>query len=337
MKTLSKETWRGLEAIARLVREHGRFLIATHVNPDGDAVGSLLGLGRTLEGLGKQVRMYSRGPIPEMYAFLPGTRRVTRDPGRGDDYDVVFLLDCNELERAGRPVEPVNGAPVLAVLDHHEFEGSLPEYTVVDTNASAAGELVYHLLTVLGADLTPDIAQNLFTAISTDTGSFAFDNTSAMALEVCSALVKAGARPWDIFRQLHYNRSARRLELLGAALAGLELFHEGRLAALTITLEMMERTGTSGPDTDGFVEYPRSVKGVDLAVLFRQEDDGSCHVSLRSLGRVNAAALARSFGGGGHEKAAGFTTRGAIEQIKTLLVQAAQAALPGDAPAERSA
>lgn len=316
------------QAVTRLFQETDNFLLLTHQYPDGDALGSILALGAGLRSLGKQVTMFADGLIPDIYGFLPGLADLAQDPGRLDSYQVVVLIDCHNLIRAGDRVLLSGTASLLAVIDHHLVEEELPHFAIVDNRAAASGEIVFHVLKKLGVEITKDMAINLFVAISTDTGSFSFENTSPGALEVAAALVAAGASPWDIFRHLNFNRSAARMALLGRALSGLEYFHQGQVGIVTITKDMMAATATTEADTDGFVEYPRWVKGVELAILLREISPRSCKVSLRSVGRVNAAALAQAFGGGGHYQAAGFVMDEPYDRVKRLLVKSVAAYLP---------
>jgi len=318
-----------IKVLADLFAKKTRFVLMTHINPDGDAVGSCLALGLGLASLNKKVTMFCQGGVPYLYDFLPESGQISPSPGAPEDYDIAVLLDCHTLERAGDQALAMAQVPVLAVVDHHIVEGvSLPAHSLVDTGASAAGELVYYILTTLGVEITPEVATNLFVAISTDTGSFSYENTNSGALSVCAELVKSGAKPWDIFRRLHLNKSRERLELLGLALRGMTFHHQGQVGAVTITSEMLSVTGAVSADTEGIVEHPRSVKGVELAVLFRQTENAGYKVSLRSRGRVNAAALSQSFGGGGHHNAAGFHIKGSIEEVKKRVINAAGPLLP---------
>jgi phosphoesterase RecJ-like protein len=318
-----------LEIMASRFQALDRFLLLTHSNPDGDALGSLLALGHGLMSLDKSTTMYCEGLDPALYGFLPGLDELSPEPGRPEDYDAVVLVDCHTLDRVGEKALPMDAVPLMAVLDHHLAESDLPELAVVDTSAAAAGELVFHLLDVLGVRITADMAMNLFVAISTDTGSFTFDNTSSDALETAAKLVRAGARPWEVFRRLYLGRPRGRLQLLGKAMQAMEYHYDGRLAMMCVTKEMMEAAGTSSFDTDGFVEYPRSVEGVELAVFIRENGLKSFKVSLRSLGVFNAAALAGRFGGGGHFQAAGFSLAGSLNSVKEEVITAAADYMPG--------
>ena len=326
----SEPDWGRVAGLARRLSRFDRILLLTHVNPDGDALGSLLGLGTGLQSLGKTVTMYNRDGVPEQYSFLPGAEQVVTSLGRADEYDAVVMLDCHNLSRAGDDAESMAGANFLGALDHHVNHDEPGTDFVIDARAAATGEMVYHFLRALDVEITRDIALNLFVALTTDTGSFSFDNTTPGALVTAADLVRAGAAPWDVFSHLYMARSRGRLDLLGAALSNVEFFYQGRIGVLTVTAEMMAAAGADGVDADGFVEYPRSVKGVELAAFFREDGPGTYKVSLRSRGLVNAAELARSFGGGGHERAAGLTVYGTLAEAKNKVITAAAKYLPAD-------
>ena len=311
-----------IEGVARELASRDRILILTHENPDGDALGSALALGEGLELLGKRIRIHCHGVISEMYRFMSGVDRIESDPGRPEDWDAVVILDCHSLDRVGQAAMVMVDAPMLIVVDHHVVEDELPPVHVVDTKAAAAGELVFLILIAMGVKISPTMAVCLYTAISTDTGSFSFDNTTAAALEITAELVRRGAEPWSIFQRLHMHRSPERLRLLALALESMEFHVGGRVSVMTVTRDMMSRTGTQPEDTDGFVEYPRSVQGVELAALFRENGNGNVKVSLRSGGGADAAALARSFGGGGHFQAAGFGAEEGLSHLKERFLEA---------------
>ncbi|MEW6263696.1 MAG: bifunctional oligoribonuclease/PAP phosphatase NrnA [Thermodesulfobacteriota bacterium] len=328
MAGLSDRNGARLRTLARLVREGRRILLLTHEYPDGDAFGSMVGLGLAISSPDRRVTMFCAGGPPALFKFLPGAAEVRDDPGRTEDYDLAVMLDCHRLERVGGPAEALRRLRTLAALDHHLADELLPENVLVATEASSTGELVFYLINELGVTLTREVAANLFAAISTDTGSFCFENTSAESLEIAARLVRAGVSPWEVFRGLSLGRPRGRLALLGLALSGLEYYHQGRLGVMTLTQENLAATGVGWDDADGFVEYPRSVQGVELAVLFRSIGPESCQVSLRSLGRINAAALARMFGGGGHSQAAGFTANGRLSDLKAKVIEASAAFMP---------
>lgn len=327
-----KMTEDGLLSLAELFEDKNSFLLLSHENPDGDALGSVLALGRGLKSRGKSVVMFSSSGLPALYSFLPGSDEVTDRIGSIDEFDAAILMDCHELRRAGGEgaVEAAS-IPILAVLDHHEVWGQVHgDIIVIDPEVSAVGELVYRLLVAMKINIDPQMAFNLFTAISTDTGSFNYVNTTAESLETAGQLVRLGADPVCIYRELEMNSPPERLNLLSRALAELKFYHQGRVGGMTISREMMSASGATEEATDDLVNYPRSVRGVELAFLLTEGTQGTCHVSLRSRGKMDAAHLAASFGGGGHHNAAGFTKKGSVEEIKKLILEAAWQLLPLD-------
>lgn len=295
--------------------------VMTHERPDPDGLGALIGLGLALGNLGKPHYLYCAGGVPLAYRFLPGWERVSPAFAPPSDCGFGLLLDCHEIARAGGEARPFK---TMAALDHHLGQAEEGMLGLVDTSYSSAGEMTLELVQALGTPVTDQIAANLFAAISTDTGSFSFSNTTARCLKAASFLVERGARPFELHQAIHLSARPARLRLLGAALSGMELAHAGRLALLTLTRQMLEKAQATDDDTEGFVEYPRSLAGVELAALLRQTPEGFTRISLRAKGRVNAAQIAEAFGGGGHFNAAGFTLRqNPSEAAKTLKAAAA--------------
>ncbi|MBW1709012.1 MAG: bifunctional oligoribonuclease/PAP phosphatase NrnA [Deltaproteobacteria bacterium] len=329
MRNEPNQNQAGIESLADLLRKKNHFLLLSHVSPDGDALGSMIALGDALRSLGKNVKLFNETGVPSRYSFLPRAAEVTGRLGRLADFEVAILLDCHSLKRAGVRFSQTDQLPLLAVLDHHEVGDPVSAaVTVIDPQTAATGELVYQLLITMGVSITPEMATNLYTAISTDTGSFNFDNTTASCLEVAAALVDSGARPWDIYRQLNFNLPPERLRILSQTLGGVDYYYKGQLGTLTIDSEIMSAAQIYEIDTEDFVSFPRSIKGVELAVLITENGGGVCHVSLRSQGRVNAAAMAKSFGGGGHRNAAGFSISGSAESVKSRVIAAAASFMP---------
>jgi phosphoesterase RecJ-like protein len=312
----------GIEPMAKLFLEKKRFLLLCHVNPDGDTLGSALALAEALTAMGKEVTLFSQDGLPKRYQFLHFSDNVSTEIGSSQDYDLAVLIDCHTLDRAGRDAEMASAIPGLAVIDHHRSEGEVPgQAVVIDPDASAAGELVYYLLIAMRTPISAQAASNLYTAMTTDTGSFSYSNATAECLAVASELVLLGADPWEVYQGLNHFIPPERLKLMALALDAMKYHHRGMLGIISVTRKMMASTGTTPEDTKEFVDFPRSVRGVELAVFVRETKDGACHVSLRSQGRADAASLAEVFGGGGHFNAAGFSTPGTaaevIEQIRT--------------------
>ncbi len=294
-----------LSAISQVLGQRRRCVVAAHQRPDGDAVGSTLALARVIENLGGRAIRFNADPVPEPYRFLAGADRMAA--AVDTDFDVLFVLDCSEPERLG-PAGPdlVSRAPLVITLDHHLTSRPRGELTVVDTQAAATGVLLWRLFQAAGIEIDLSTAEGLYVAVLTDTGSFRHSNTDQEALSLAADLVGLGVDPAGVARQV-YATDPGRLELMGRVLSTLTFRLDGRLALVRVTDDMFRRTGTGAADLDGFIELPRSVAGVEVAALLRPLDDRTVKVSLRSNGRVNVAALAEKYGGGGHHNAAGLT------------------------------
>ncbi|MEN8141147.1 MAG: bifunctional oligoribonuclease/PAP phosphatase NrnA [Thermodesulfobacteriota bacterium] len=284
-----------------------RILVATHVFPDGDALGSQLAVGLALESLGKEVLLYSADGAPHLLDFLPATEKLaTSLPGPDDNYDCVLVLDCGDSSRLGEAEEAILAlAPVLAI-DHHNNHKFFTELAWVDDKRSSTGEMVYDLCRLLGVELSYEMAYCLYTAILTDTGSFKYESTSAHTLRVAADLLDLGVRPDEVCGHIFDNYSSNRLRLLQEVLATLTLHGRETIAFIRVTQAALARTGAKTGDTEMFIDFPRSLSSVKVAVFLKEVDNDLVGVSMRAKGEVDVAAVARSFGGGGHVNAAGF-------------------------------
>jgi phosphoesterase RecJ-like protein len=300
-------------------------LISVHKNPDGDALGSQLALMRALERSGKRVSAHNLDPVPEIYRFLPDAGRITSGREVRGAFDGMIVLDADpprtELFDGNYP------ARVLINIDHHVTNPVVWPLTWLDVRASATGEMVYRLIRHLGVPIDPDIALCLYTAIFTDTGSFRYSNTTPESMKIAATLLEAGADPWLVTEHVYESFAYRRLKLLGHVLAGMERSEDGRIAWVVITNDLYRMTGTTAEDTENFVNFVRSVKGVEVAVLFRQTGPRQYKVSLRSKGRADLSGLAKSLGGGGHQNAAGCVLDGTLEEVRRKVITEVEAVI----------
>jgi phosphoesterase RecJ-like protein len=305
-----------LKKINELIAAGRTFLITTHESPDGDAVGSSLGLANYLLELGKDVTVHICDPVPEIYAFLPMADTVTTTlPER--DYDVCFVLDVGEFRRAGTQISAARGRIGAFVnLDHHKTRDEFGLYNLIDPSAAATGILIYRLIKEAGREVSLATAICIYVATITDTGSFRYSNANPEAFAVAGEMIATGVNAWDIAAQLYESQPRCRLELLSLALTTLAFSDCGRFASLTVTLDMYDRTGSDAELTDGFINYPRSVRGVEVAIFFRQLSDTAFKVGFRSKGNVDVSRLAEGFGGGGHHNAAGCVVEGSIDEVR---------------------
>jgi phosphoesterase RecJ-like protein len=317
------------EDLLRRVRQGNRFLLTSHVNPDGDAIGSELGLARLLRKMGKGAVVWNRDETPTIYRPLPGSDRVHNgeEPPAGfpDVFDAAIVLECPSPDRTG--LEQHLGALPIINIDHHLGNQHYGVINWVDTAAPAVGEMVYRLSQGLKMSLDPETAACLYLTLVTDTGGFRFSNATAAAFESAAALVRDGAHPEQVSQWLYESQPLPVMRLVGEMLQTLQIHDEGRVATALLTPEMFARVGAAPGDSEGLIDYPRSIAGVDAVALIRQREDGSHKVSLRSRGDIDVEKIARHHGGGGHRNAAGFVLEGAGEEVRQQVATELAAAL----------
>jgi phosphoesterase RecJ-like protein len=319
-----------LGVVARTLVQGRRFVIVTHMDPDGDGIGSMLALGEVLTRAGKEAVLLTTEPVGLPYTLLQGAEGIVQRFQAEPPFDAALVLDCGELSRLDGLREPVGRIRPLINIDHHETNDRFGDLNLVDGGSSSTGELVYKVICEAGFPISLTAAENLFVALTTDTGSFTYNNTTGTALTIAGRLVDQGVRPWEISKRISHGYPASRLKLLEMALGTMEYHHNGELALMTITAEMFAETGSDRTDCERFVEYPRHVKGVEIAALVRQTGHNEYRASLRSNRRVNVARVAGRFGGGGHAMAAGFESEGPLEAVRAKLITEAGRALNHD-------
>ncbi len=312
-------------AIAAALQQSTSILISVHKSPDGDALGSQLALVLALQKLGKNVIAHNLDPVPEIYRFLPAWDMIRTGVPVAGKFEAVVVLDADPprtgLFSAGYP------GTVLINIDHHVTNPGEWQLTWLDPSAAATGELIYELIKKLNIDIDRDIALCLYTSIFTDTGSFRYSNTSARSMHIAADMIEAGADPWLVTENVYESFAYRRLKLLGSVLAGIERSEDGRTAWVVVTEELFRQNEATAEDTDNFVNFVRSTKGVEVAVLFRQTADHQYKISLRSKGRVDLSGVAQSLGGGGHANAAGATLDGTLEEVRKRVIGQVTAAI----------
>jgi len=308
--------------IDRLIKSQSIFL-ATHVNPDGDAIGSLISLGLGLQQYGKRVYTYNESPIPAVYRFLPGVSLVKQTLPQSHDWDTAVILDCGDLERIGTAVDCVRGLPQIINIDHHVTNTAFGHYRLVDSAASSSVEIVYRLLKRMNVEIDEAIANAIYTGILTDTGSFRFANTNSAAYAICSEMVQCGVDPYTVAQHVYGTYSLGRIKLLNMALDSIEISTNGKLSLMALTREMFAETDTNPEDVDGMINYAKRIEDVRVAALILENARGTAqkrfHVSLRSDGTVDVAEIAASFGGGGHFSAAGFGVESSLKDLKNTI------------------
>lgn len=302
------------DAILQAIGAGRSVLVASHENPDGDAIASTLALVNALRERGKEVVAYNRDGVPNDYRFLPGWQSVRTDVPDGARFDVGFIVDAGELRRAGDWIR--DACRTLINIDHHPHSEDFGDIYWVDERASATGVLIYRLLQAAGWPISLDVATCLYTTILSDTGSFRYSNADPEAFRVAGEMVAKGVDPWSIASGLYESQEESRLRLLGMALPTLDVSPCGTYAAITVTSEMLAAAGSRPEHTDRFINYPRSIRGVEVAIFFRQIGPDRYKVGFRSKGRVDVGALARELGGGGHHNAAGAELAGPLPAVR---------------------
>jgi phosphoesterase RecJ-like protein len=317
------------EDLLRKIRQGNRFLLTSHINPDGDAIGSELGLARLLRQLGKGAVVWNQDETPAIYRPLPGSERVHSgaEPPAGfpEKFDAVIVLECPSPDRTG--LEPHLAALPVINIDHHLGNQHYGAVNWVDSAAPAVGEMVYRLAQTLKVALDPEVANCLYLTLVTDTGGFRFSNATAIAFEAAASLVRDGAQPEQVSQWLYESQPLPVVRLLGEMLRTLELHEGGRIAIVRLDPEMFARAGAAAGDAEGLIDYARSIAGVEAVGLVRRRDDGSNKVSLRSRGEVDIEKIARHHGGGGHRNAAGYTLAGETSAVQGQVVADLTAAL----------
>jgi len=311
------------DEIGRVLREHQRFAILSHVRPDGDALGSQLALALSLQQLGKNVRVWNEDGMLEKYSFLPRSELLTKPPSPAADVDVAIALDTAIQNRLGTGLAAVGSARIWINIDHHRSNPGYGDLVIVDSNAPATGEMIFSLIKSQGLPFNHDIAENLYAAISTDTGSFQYPKTSARTFEIAAELVRVGGLDvGQISQQLYENYPRRRLELLRELLRTTRFEFGDRAASFSLTLKTAADLAVLPEDNEGLIDYLRAIRGVIVAVFFEELADGKVRLSMRSKDEaVDVCAICQKFGGGGHTLAAGARVRGSLAEVEEKVLE----------------
>jgi len=316
-----------MKKIIHLLTSSNRVLLASHVNPDGDAIGGLLALGIALEKLGCEVVLHNESVIPAVYQFLPSVEKIQTQVSDPDGFDTAVILDCGDLSRVGSAADVIAAVPVMINIDHHTTNTRFGQYQLVDLDACATSEIVYRLIQAMGIEMDVAMATAIYTGILTDTGSFRFSNTNRAAFSICESMVALGVNPSTVARHVYGTYSLGRIKLLNLALDSIEISSNGHVSIMTVTREMLADTGTQAEDADGLINYARRIQDVKVAVLIHELELGNggsgdhqrFHVSLRSDGSVDVARIASDLGGGGHASAAGFSVDASLPELKAAI------------------
>lgn len=305
------------QAFSKLIETKNQFIVTCHVHPDGDAIGSLLAVGFLLKKLGKKVELICSEGVPTVYTFLEGNELIKKERELSLVPEVLIAVDCAERERCAL-AEEIWEIPGLIVIniDHHITNTGFGNLNIVDSQAAATGEVLFRLFKEAGIALEQGVATALYTAVATDTGFFRYSNTSSFTLELAAMLVKEyGVEPAKVAEQVHEQKSFNSIRLLGEVLCTLKVGVGGKVAWMVLDQEMLNKYPVENEETESFVNYARSIEGVEIGILFKELRTNEIKLSWRSSVNVDVSKLAAYFGGGGHARAAGCTLNGPVKKV----------------------
>jgi phosphoesterase RecJ-like protein len=326
-RAMTPAVWSAIDGIIDTINSHHSFRIITHSRPDGDAIGSMLGLYHYLRTLGKEIRLFCEGPLGKQFNFMEGVQKIETRFDEDWEPEITIYVDCGGIDRASKS-DLRRGVATLNI-DHHVGTAPFGLHNYVDSTAAAAGEQVFHVIKRAGGTLNRNMAIALYVAIISDTGNFRFSNSEAHVFDIATELIQAGAVPSEICTQLFESRSPESVRLMGQVLAALNFDCDGRLVWAEITQEMYRGVGGEENEPEGLVGDMRALDGVQMAVLMHEMRDGRLRSSLRSKDGTNVQAVASSVGGGGHINASGVLMAAPYEESKARLLEAARSAFAG--------
>ena len=301
-----------------------RFLITSHLKPDGDSIGSQMAMAYALRALGKDVRLVNCDQAQPALLAFPGVPDIEIANRVEGDYDLVLVMECSDLARTG--VEGLDRYRIVNI-DHHPGNAMYGAVNWFDGGAAACAEMVFDVIASLGVPLSREIATHIYAAILTDTGSFHYSSISPRTFDICRQLLEAGADPVSIARNVFDSNNIGRLRLFGAVLGSVELDPSGQLAAIYLDKAMARAAGGTYDDTEGLINLPLTVKEILAVVFFKEADGNQYRISLRSKGPIDVCAVAKEFGGGGHKNASGCTVTGNLAEVRQQVMPLVQAAI----------
>lgn len=315
-----KKKTTNIREVVEVIDKADNILILPHILPDGDTIGSSIALYLALKKIGKHPFILLNEELPYNIQFLP-CEHVFNEVDESLSFDLVISTDCSDLDRLGDRNEYVYRAKNSLNIDHHITNTYFADINIVDPKAAATGEIVYFLIKALGVSITKDMATCLYAALSTDTGSFKYDNTSAQTHRIVAELLEKDVDLNFVTTQIYQNKPLHRVKLLSEVLNTLEFYFNNKLAVLYITEEMMDKVGVKAEDTDGIIEFARDISGVEVGVLLKEMGKNKIKVGFRAKSDVDVSEIASAFHGGGHKKASGCTIHDNMENAKRLVVE----------------
>ncbi|HEV2096026.1 MAG TPA: bifunctional oligoribonuclease/PAP phosphatase NrnA [Chthoniobacterales bacterium] len=319
----ARTTQSSFAEIAAALRAHQHFVIISHVRPDGDALGSELALGLSLRELGKDVTIWNEDGMLEKYSFLPHAELLVQPPAEGREFEVAIALDTATENRLGAAGEAVHQAKLWINIDHHPSNPRYGDLVHIDPIAPATGQILFELIAAEGLPMNAAIAENLYAAISTDTGSFQYPNTTARTFEIAAELIRLGVDVGATNQALYENFPRRRVELLREVLGTMRFNADGKIASFSLSLQTANELKALAEDNEGLIDHLRAIHGVVVAVFFEELADGKVRVSMRSKSEAaDVCAICQRFGGGGHKMAAGARVRGTLPEVEERVLAA---------------
>lgn len=317
---MNKEFKNTMSKAIDLIRSSNNIYIASHINPDGDNIGSSLALALALKKINKRVTPLSPGEIPSDYRFLPGLDLYRDYSTDLHPVELFIALDSGDADRLGNNKKLLESSRSIINIDHHISNTNFGNINLVDEKVSSTGEIIYHLIKGLGIDIDSDIANCLYTAISTDTGSFIYDNVTAQTHEIIADLIRVGIDKADINIQLYASRSIEKTKLYINVLSTLKLYNDNKIATVKVTKKMLEETHTILDDTEGIISFVREIEPVEVACILKESEEKKTKISMRSKRYIDVSEIASNFNGGGHIRAAGGTIYENIQTAETIVV-----------------
>lgn len=299
--------------IMKRIEESNSIAILSHVMPDGDSIGSSIALFLSLVSIEKSVDIIVDDEVPDVYKFLDSFEKIQR-AGFNKDYDTVFVLDCGDIERLGKAKQYIDNT-YLINIDHHPSNTKFGTVNIINSEASATAEIIYDIILNMKLSINKNVAEALYTGISTDTGHFQYCNTSSKTHRITSDLVNYGLNVTDIYRKLYQNISKEKLLLLGKALGTLKFSYNDKISYAYLTKNQVIDCNAKDSDSDGIISHIRDINNVEVAIFFREIEENKIKVGLRSKSYIDVCEIAQSFGGGGHLRASGFTVYDCLDDV----------------------
>ncbi|MBL7071249.1 MAG: bifunctional oligoribonuclease/PAP phosphatase NrnA [Candidatus Omnitrophica bacterium] len=318
----------GLKKVSGAIRKYNNYVITSHIDTEGDALGSEMAVFHLVKQLGKEAVIANTDEVPDRYKFLKGWDKmvVGDDKRKLKGHDNIIVVDCPTIERCGAIGPVIERSKVKIVIDHHVSNERYGDFNWVDPDASSCGEMIFNLYREMGLNINEDIAVMLYVAILTDTGSFRYECTSPETHRAAGELIKLGVHPPKVAERIYETKEMGDIELLSRALSTIKLTDDKKISYMHVTKEMLDETGMDAERTDGFVNYARSIQGSEISIFFRQDanDARKVYVGFRSKGMANVNMLASKFGGGGHPKASGCVLVGDLDKVMNQVLTTAE-------------